>query len=561
MATKTLSGYLRDPLGEFSEKDKVKFQALTTEGTVIAGSVSVFDIDSTGYYEVTVQYGEFEISTRNRYTSKWTSHGVHTVDASTTATNIPALIGAPTPTSDPDLVEVQDLIQQAATAAENAQQSASDAEGYDTYITGAFESETCQVAGDVAIPEPALHVPFNDGLRVESGYETADTVEIGGDEYELDTKSVDFTRSSTSTVINKSGILTDLTADEAGIGGNGIWLHSSYTNLITYSEFNGGYPVGNASTVTATKTMNGVTLGLYEDEVEFKDYTYTSGNDLSYSLFVDLSSIPDGEYAELAVESRGSTRDYITVNIYNDATIYEADSSDSWSYEVEMVSSEMIRLHFYYNSSIYSYANSTARIVVFDNSDGSYCYFGGFQLVEGIKNKIPYIETTSTTSTVTPTLSSVSANGNLPPVGSPFSIECDVGFPSYGSGVSGLRYAFFVGDTGTTTPFIGLMRFSTGDVVFRFNGIDHTLYLGIDDNDYSIYRFVITYDGIDVNCYVNGELSETESGVGDIDYSGVENIYIGSYPSGNGSLNSQLKNFKIYHSALTADQVKALGAA
>ena len=64
MANHNFSGYLRDPLGEFSKGDTIKFTHVSTTGEVIKGSQSIFKVADTGQYNFSVEYGNVAIETR-----------------------------------------------------------------------------------------------------------------------------------------------------------------------------------------------------------------------------------------------------------------------------------------------------------------------------------------------------------------------------------------------------------------------------------------------------------------------------------------------------------------
>jgi hypothetical protein len=558
MATKTLSGYLRDPLGEFSEKDKVKFQALTTEGTVIAGSVSVFDIDSTGYYEITVQYGEFEISTRNRYTSKWTSHGVYTVDASTTATSLPVLIGASTPSSDADLVEVQDLIQQAATAAKNAEQHAEDSDGYDTYITGAFESETCQVAGDVAIPEPDFYVPFNDGLRIESGYGTHDQIDVsaaqdGSVMVDLPSMSASYTSSSGTYYIDKSGQLVE--ASEAPITKEGVQLHPAFSNSITYSNFDGGYPLGTASTDWSDiNAINGFTLAKFESGIEFSDYSISGEDCFSFSCVVSTSGLVNSsDTVRLRIEARGGTTAAVNCYVYDDLSVI-MDSSAYFNLYTESLGDNLIRIHILYDDNDGALLNTSARVAVYSSStdETSYPYYGEFQLSPGIYSILPIIKTES---------SSVAASATY------------VTFPQ-ANNVS-------AGEANTLVMDIVTSGSSDAASIFRAY-TDSRLYAYAQDDEITLVWYTesgtqqsLTYSGVTPLekhrvCFINsldelyiavdGEVKASLSITSSVNFRNISNFQLGVHTFAPSCV-PFISDFKIYHSALSEDQVKALGVA
>ncbi|MDG2882092.1 hypothetical protein P7M59_29830, partial [Vibrio parahaemolyticus] len=72
-----------------------------------------------------------------------------------------------------------------------------------------------------------VEIDFNDGIGIKKGYGASDS---NGN------KVVNFSRASTSTNINKSGVLETLAADEPTIGSEGIGVYGAHTNKLLWSE-------------------------------------------------------------------------------------------------------------------------------------------------------------------------------------------------------------------------------------------------------------------------------------------------------------------------------------
>lgn len=125
MASHNLTGFLRDPLGEFSKGDKIRFTHLSTTGEVIKGSTSVFQVAETGEYNIDIQYGNVVIETRDRIGGKWINQGVTTINSSTVATTLPDLLNALIPASDPLILQLETILADATQAKDDAQAAAS----------------------------------------------------------------------------------------------------------------------------------------------------------------------------------------------------------------------------------------------------------------------------------------------------------------------------------------------------------------------------------------------------------------------------------------------------
>ena len=104
MATKRLQGFLRDPLSEYAQHDLWRFTHLTTTGEVVKGSQSIRRIGADGSYDFLLRFGRVLIESKGRLSQRWVLHGEYTINAQTTATTIPALLLAITPTT-PEIVQ------------------------------------------------------------------------------------------------------------------------------------------------------------------------------------------------------------------------------------------------------------------------------------------------------------------------------------------------------------------------------------------------------------------------------------------------------------------------
>lgn len=108
MATKRFNGVLDAPIfGEFYD-GKLRFTHLTTTGNVLAASQSFETLVNGGVYDFELNYGTIVIESKVNG-GNWHIHGAYTVNSSTTATTLPALLLATTPTT-PELVQQLEAI-------------------------------------------------------------------------------------------------------------------------------------------------------------------------------------------------------------------------------------------------------------------------------------------------------------------------------------------------------------------------------------------------------------------------------------------------------------------
>ncbi|MCE9979699.1 phage head spike fiber domain-containing protein [Leclercia adecarboxylata] len=85
-------------------------------------------------------------------------------------------------------------------------------------------------------PYPDVWAPLNDDLRLLAGFAPYDTLTISGQVLELPTKSLTFTRASTATYIDKSGVLRTAAINEPRFEKEGLLVEGQSTNQVLNSE-------------------------------------------------------------------------------------------------------------------------------------------------------------------------------------------------------------------------------------------------------------------------------------------------------------------------------------
>lgn len=127
--------------------------------------------------------------------------------------------------------------QAAASSAAAAAQSAADA------------ANSAAATGYVDAPFPDVWAPLSDDLRLLAGFAPADTITVAGTSYPLPTKSMTFTRSTTATYIDKSGVLKTAAINEPRFETEGLLIEGQSTNQILNSEDPSKW-AGTSSTIT-----------------------------------------------------------------------------------------------------------------------------------------------------------------------------------------------------------------------------------------------------------------------------------------------------------------------
>ncbi|WP_312168749.1 phage head spike fiber domain-containing protein [Atlantibacter hermannii] len=113
---------------------------------------------------------------------------------------------------------------QASQSAAAAAQSAADAAG------------SAAATGYVAPPFPDVWAPLSDSLQLLAGVAPADTITVGGTSFPLKTKSLSFSRASTATYIDKSGVLQTAAVNEPRFEKEGLLIEGQSTNYFRYSN-------------------------------------------------------------------------------------------------------------------------------------------------------------------------------------------------------------------------------------------------------------------------------------------------------------------------------------
>ena len=138
MASKNFTGYLRASLGSYANHDLWRFTHISTTGEVVAGSAEEFKVESNGFYDIDIEYGNVVIESKSSLTRKWFVHGSTAINSDTVVTTLPALLNATVPVSEPVLLQMQALLSDAETAAADSEASAVRAEAAAVAIENAF---------------------------------------------------------------------------------------------------------------------------------------------------------------------------------------------------------------------------------------------------------------------------------------------------------------------------------------------------------------------------------------------------------------------------------------
>ena len=160
-------------------------------------------------------------------------------------------------------------------------------------------------------PFPDVWLPLNDDMRLLAGSAPYDRLTISGQVLELPTKSATFARSTTATVMDKSGSMRLADINEPRFERGGLLMESQATNLYTNSE---QWGAGQRVTTTnnsgdsprGDKTMALIvedTSTNIEHYAQDRNISLTAGTTYCYSVFVKAHTNPRNLYLRVAAGS------------------------------------------------------------------------------------------------------------------------------------------------------------------------------------------------------------------------------------------------------------------
>ena len=132
--------------------------------------------------------------------------------------------------ADQTIGDLDDALQQAKLEADRADAAADRAEE----ISGIEDiQDALRLA---AVPAPDFHLPLISDLRIQEGFGPADQIDVSPEQdgsvmVDLPTRSAQFSRASTATYINKSGELVTAGVNEPRFENEGLLIEGSSTNL------------------------------------------------------------------------------------------------------------------------------------------------------------------------------------------------------------------------------------------------------------------------------------------------------------------------------------------
>lgn len=383
--------------------------------------------------------------------------------------------------------------------------------------------------------------------------------------------AITFSRASSSTVI-RDGVLYTVGNDVPAIGDDGLQVFGSATNLALWSEEldNAAWTKRAGSTIEANtvEVLDPYGTNLADKHTNTDTTTSSSyiakasifatdNTDYCCSVFVKRGS---QDTAKLIMYSRLSSTDRAEF-LFNFDTLSETvsnigavsgatggfvDAGGGW-YRI-WLSANMLA-----GSEVAGFRFIPSSWGLPTSIGAEYGYAFGAQVTTG-RVLTPYIKTEGTTVTRSADVVSIPVQNNLPAPGKPFTIAVDAEVPA------GQNDSRFLQVTVPASLFY-LRRDSAGSAQFRTTssgtGLNSSATLSSGQIPSGFVRYVARYDGIKKSLFANGVKGTTEdtvTGVINMDYSASLFLNSASFP-----VNGVVKNFRIYHTALSDEQIAALG--
>ena len=394
-------------------------------------------------------------------------------------------------------------------------------------------------------PKPAVDMPLNinEPIKALSGGLTT-------------------SRNSTSTIINNSGVIESIGIDEAQLGIDGLGSFEAFTNSVQWSEDLSGSAwvrVGNL-----TVSQDG-TLASDGDKQAWRVAGAPEDVVVQNIAGLDLTGPPVLVYQELKAGTSSSAT-IRWVEYTGGTNVIKGAKLDLETGEISGAQHEFIKvtkLHsgwwaVWWANSTSNVGNTLSRVDVGSAdaslTDGS-IYVANVMVVGGVQAQIPYVKTEDTPVTRAADNASIPMMNNIPAPGQPFSIALDAAVPRTG-GTTARRLVSRTNQS--VSSFLALWREKSDDRL-RF-GLSSGMAIPVNavDMDELVHRIVVVYDRTQQKVYTDGVLKSAISNSSssyDIDTT----LHLGENGVGADHLNSHIRNFKIYHRALTDAEVATLG--
>ncbi|MBM7455171.1 hypothetical protein HNR62_001031 [Oceanisphaera litoralis] len=460
------------------------------------------------------------------------------------------------------------------------------------------KTDTINAISLAHLPEPDVFIPFKDSLEIVRGYGTHDTIDVsaaqdGSQLVQLPSRSVDFSRASGATGINKSGELVSVGIDEPVITADGLFVAPSFTNLSLWSDdwtvgaYKNGWGCGSGffansvigdhpESVDGMVCHMGPNVGVAAFNSSMNQQILASlGAAATYTIQADLKAagatttvrfLPVPSDAGSSGSAGGLL--YLTGNggVYN--TNFSAGNSfgEQLHFSSVPIGNGWYRVTLQFTTTrniadfrirFFPYINSTE--VTGDGESGLYGKF--LQVRRDAIVSAPRVRTEGAMVTRSPDIATIPTRNNLPAPGKPFTIVLDTDNSELGRVAT--KYFMVTGLVNSAEGIIRISANPSGDGWQAGNIYDglslNRAHLAVTGVPAGKVRCVLKCDGNDVSIYFNGVFYGKSSATLPIKYGLNDGMNLGGYVSAGYEINSCIKLFSIYHTDLTDEQISALG--
>ena len=430
-----------------------------------------------------------------------------------------------------------------------------------------------------AAPFPDVWAPLNDDLRLLAGSAPYDKLTISGQVLELPSKSVTLTRAGTGTYTDKSGVLRTAAINEPRFEKEGLLIEEQRTNQALYSQdlSNAYWPKARVITTTGFSAPDGSNNAIKlipnteaaSSHYISKPLSAVAGNAYVWSIFVKA-----GEYTKCRLNFSGSATtnnmscdfDLITgtaTGVTSEGVPTITPLADGWfrvSSKTEVYATSGV-----VNINIWIMEQNTTTFTG-DGIKGLYIWGAQFEQGATMTSFIPTTTATVSRAADDPTLQRSGNDNWWGPITIALELHCN-GVTSSGASTSDRRgiLAFYPSSTEFAVMMLDATTTQSGRLAFAYGSAIFNFYAGrLDDG--KVHHLVCTSDTLKNKSSVDGGNMSNPTTVskptpGTIASSNAL-IYIGrgagASASGVRMLNGHIRNLRIWHRALTDNQIRGL---
>ncbi len=409
-----------------------------------------------------------------------------------------------------------------------------------------------------------VDIDFSNGLQIIKGNGTHDQIDVsaaqdGSVMVNLPSKSVDFSRSSTSNGFNKSGQLLDLESDEPNIGDGGLSIVGGHDSVMLSSDDSSSYWSSTGATLSNSVIDDFDYVSITEDtniSNHSANYTvsipvlagetwtlqYVVHKNSTRNARIRIGGSSSGQMASAVFDIQNA--EILVINVGN------AEIQDRGDKVVCSVTATFTQDDSTSGTGIYI-AEGTSLTYEGDGVSGLFVTRRKFSKTGCISQPT---KTETTTKSVSSEVATIPSKNNLPGIGNPFAIVISGRFPK----ISGSSRSLI--DKDSSNDGFALTVSSSGYVVFVMNdGNGGSKLITGPLNDGGEHLFILEYTGDSIRMSIDGIEygSETLVYAPNINYETP--IYIGSNNGSSGFLCGEIRKYRTYFGILNSEQRQALG--